>query len=280
MSKIIAIYDNDTKYMYNFSLYINEKSNLGFDCVGFDDKDLFLDYISSNKVDIILSTFDTKKYINDNVKKYIFSEKDNNYGDEYIYKYQKISSIIQIILREYCKENQRDLSYIDVKKSKIICYFSKNDNDKSIQKAYKMILDEYSDKKVLFCTLSVCPSLDDIYVFEEPNLVDLLVYSQNQKGISNEILQSIIIQKEVDIIPTDTSSIDFVDIEYKKWRELINQIAKRSGYEYLIIYLSTNIQKYLKLLQEFDDIIYVDDVKDERFLEALRKRGVDNIRFI
>ena len=280
MSKIIAIYDEDTKYMYSFSLYINERANIGFDCVGFDDKDLFLDYISSNKVDIILSTFDTKKYINNNVKKYIFTEIEGNLSDEYIYKYQKISSIIQIILREYCKKNQNDLTYVDIKKSKIICYFSKNDSDKSIQRAYKLIVEEYTNKKALFCTLSVCPLLDEIYVLDEANITDLLAFSQNQKGISKEILQSTIVSKEVDIIPTTTASVDFIDIEYKKWKELIDQISRRSGYEFFIIYLTTNIQKYLKLLEDFDEVIYIDEIKDERFIETLKKRGINNIRAI
>ena len=247
--KIIVVYDTDAKYLSQLVLLLNKRAAFPMEAVGFDTEQLLYDYLDENSSAILLAIPDIIDGYKKNEDYQFIKLSDSVNEEDSVYKYGSISEITNKIMKIYCSKNKEELTYHGFKQSELITIFSKSDSNENLDKAM-LIASEKNNSRVLFLPLITTPYMDSLYSEYNEDILDLIYYCKSEKGISNEQIQGMVVERNgIDVIPTNIASIDYSDITFEDWENILTQLMTRGNYDYIYVYASTNIIGFIRIMK-------------------------------
>lgn len=283
LRETVILYDSDKEYLSNFIRYVENKHDNPLKIIGFSEKDLFLEFMNQNNIDILLISEENIQDINTEFdKKRIIllieePEIESINGIRTLYKFQKIENIIRFIINMYA-ENMPEKNVIKIKggeRAKIIGIYSPV--KRCGKTALSMELAEHLTKqgKVLMMNMEEYSALRTDT--EEEMVYDLsdLLYFYMQNSWSFELKLKAVMQclRGFDYIPPVKNGDELRGITTEQWRGLITEIAKVSDYQMIILDISDIVSNILQLLHMCDYVImpYMSDEISSRKMTELEK---------
>ncbi len=261
----IVLYDSDKEYLEHFIRYFENDHDSPLKIIGFSEKELFLEFLNQNDIDILLISeenlqdihmeFDRKRII------LLIEEPDIESidGIKVLYKFQRIENIIRYIINVYA-ENMPEKNVIKIKgeaRAKIIGIYSPV--KRCGKTALSMELAEHLTKhgKVLMMNMEEYSALRTDT--EEEMVYDLsdLLYFYMQNSWSFELKLKVVMQclRGFDYIPPVKNGDELRGITTEQWRGLITEIARVSDYQMIILDISDIVSNILQLLHMCDYVI-------------------------
>ena len=270
MKNIICILDNDENYSKKFcnvatKLYNNE---LIFLC--FNNTNSLIEYSKENNITSIVISYDFEEIIEEIKTKfnYVLTEINNNNYKEgritYLYKYQKLQKILDVIKNDIKllneEQNRKNES------CKLLTFYSPYSNKLNANFVKKIANTLSKKNKVLLLNLDEYDNYKSNIGFS--NIIYL--YKEGSLGIDG-IRHEIVKEKELDVINSVSYPEDFAVINNIDLGNIINAIIKLN-YEYVIVNADNSYIKNQYIMLDSDKIIlYKFNDEDNKKIDILKQ---------
>lgn len=270
MANILAIYDQDKKYVRKLASYIDKKGDLPFEIQGFDSKVRLYNYMQSHKLSVLLVD---DKCFEEDFKDFadqiiLLKEKRSEEWLEWserfyptICKYQSGEAICKKLL-DICLNVPSEIWSNPIGKNEknrnceIIGVYSPI--KRCFQTSFSLIYSRLksNEKKTLYLNFEVFSGFSTWFQKEyQADLMDLLYFLKDDpdrfllkmKGMTEEF-------GNVKYIPPACSYSDFLAITEEQWIKLIQMIATKSDFEVLVLDLSDQMRGLFSLLSMCDKV--------------------------
>lgn len=214
-------------------------------------------------IDIVLLdekiSYEERQKIKGNVRLVLTKQhcKDLGAEEQEIYQYQSAKKIIEQIAVSCVKESDVFRSYYGNKKKEIIGVYSPLHRIGKTEFALTLGQELGKTKEVLYINLEEYGYLAEI--MESPNrtLADILYHvKQEVPNLSIYLSETVIQERELDILAPLPISTDVKEVSLEDWKILFSRILKESMYDIIIIDFSESINGILELLC-YCDTLYV-----------------------
>lgn len=277
MKKRLAIFDPEESYTINLIEYLINKTGNLFEIIGFTDIHELLHYAASAEIDILLiSQQEVSKVMEQpNIKQIIGLEsREEREVCSYplVYKYQSADIIIREVL-EYCPVKEEDYKKaVKSNNTEIIGIYSPvNACGKT---SFAMVMAHIYSKgfQTLYINAEEFSGLS--YLLSKKFSYDLsdlfYFYKQSPYKLSTKIFSVVQSLYGIDYIPPMSYSTDLRNIDPKEWQGLLSGIMEYSGYEIIILDLSSMVKDVFPLLKECTSI-YMPIKRDAVSLSKVRE---------
>lgn len=290
MNHVLAVCDSETSYAYQLADYFMNKKGFPFQVQLFTSTETLEDYLKKQPVSVALIS--EKDYMEElkhlpieNLMILEEGRKDVCEDISKIYKYQSSEKIAKELLDWIVTQGILGRAIEDGKELKVIGIYSPV--GKCLKTSFAFVLGQLLSKKhkVLYLNMETYSGLGKMLQKEfTTDLSELIYYLQNSKEKFIYRMGSMIEQAGgVDILPPFDSFLDFVSVSKEEWIQLIQEIEKRSDYEYLILDLSDAVQGLFDILR-LCDVVYTLSREDgfsmakiKQYEEVLKKSNYEDI---
>ncbi len=276
----LAICDNDRTYCNRLDDYLRSHLNLSFDIVSFTETKILLDFAREHAIALLMISESLFLSLENKLEKGLFSNilimdetpqgmiaEPKILSDvhiDHVSKYQAASGLVNGII-DFCAETPEDFesvsSHAKLGKSRIIGLYSpvtkSGQTTFSVEMA-KAIARE-KNKKVIFLSFESFSSLPALLEGDcDENITDLLYYADCEKSKFGLYLEKIKRHRDgVDFIMPAKTAIQVKEISFEKIRELMELLADKAGYEYVVLDLTEYPEGFFDILSMCDHIITV-----------------------
>ncbi len=244
---MVAVFDSSREYVDRFLSYVKKKRGILFETIGFTDDQSLEEYLSKNRVQILLYSQEEfvdendsregqcEKYIDhSNVGKFIYLGKRRNSRSrlKHIVKYQSMENILSE-LNEYLDlrfEDDREEWKGDIK---IIGIYSPAPGPSTLPTSLRIASGLSAGSTILYINLDRFPLLGQT---EGSGLSDLIFFYRTNKEQITETLKRTKEQKDgFDLLCTSCDMEDVEEIHVEEWQDFLYELAIRGEYDILIL---------------------------------------------
>lgn len=266
---IIAILDNDIKYVEHFCDYMNSYKKEGYKFIGFTEESSLFDYSKQNNniLFVITESFNNRDYFKELKNVVILAEDkcvDSIDEIKAIYRYQASDILLSSIL-DFCVENidiPINNSHVKKEIGKLICFYSPVKRCGKTDLAIKFA-EHLKDKRVLLINLEEFSDFDERLGIESTYSIGDLIYFIISNNTNFEIKLDAAIKKHsnFDLIPSMKNIEDLYSLNYEYWNVLYKNIRELGRYDYIIVDLSFLSYEIVKIIQKSDKLVipYLDN---------------------
>lgn len=258
----MVIYDEDEVYASNLAQYFLEKENFLFNIWHFSKMSYLQQFNQNQHIDLLLisDNFINETNIlqseNEKGKKstiffYLTKEKEKvKTNKQFIFKYQSAEEILRHILSNCEEEDFIEKKETDIK-SKIIGVYSPV--GRSFQTTFSLLIGQIlsKDQSTLYLNFEGCSGFNNLFHKHfSYHLSDLVYYIVNSKEKLILRMQNMIEKlNQLDYIPPVTTIQELTSVSGKQWMELLHHLSTQSGYEYIILDLTDQVQGLFDILR-------------------------------
>ena len=280
----ICIWDRDEAYVERLVGALSRKDHCPFSVTGYTSAEAARTFLEREPEVILLADETLLTEIPEGLAEenvFLLSERGSGGetgGYPCIYKYRNASRILSFVLDSYCREKSGSLSYTGLRQTRLTILFSM-DSPASCAEYIMSFAGMFSGtKKVLLMSFSPCSALPFLRQEDSLDLLDLMFFARQEKGISREQLCSLIREQEgFSFIPASDVSLSYSSFEPRDWEALVSQTHRVCDYDELLVETGPHIRMWEELLKEADEVRLLLSSKDRAFtaerLEALWKSG-------
>ena len=256
---ILAVCDMEATYACNFVEYINQKRSIPFEVQAFTNVEKLAEFCQDSHVEILLiSATAMKDEVSSlNVGKIIILS-EGIYDpslDRYpcIYKYQSSDMVIREVMNCYGVENITVVpNQANRRKTEIIGIYSPI--GRAAKTSFALTLGQIltRERVVLYLNLEEYSGFEQLLECSYEKTIGDLIYYIRQGSANLFYKMSGMVQSvnNLDYLPPSLSPLDIQNTSYEEWMILINEIAKNSNYETIILDLGDGVADLYALLNE------------------------------
>lgn len=268
---ILAIYDPDADYANGLMEYISDKQGIPFKTVTFTEKDILLNFVSKQHIDILLiSSFSMEERIGQlDIGKIILLSPGSIFseftGYSWIYKYQSAENIVREVLNYYAEIHNNDgIVSISRGNMEIIGVYSPLGRIGKTTFALTLGQILAADAPTLYMNMEEFSAFDKIMAKSYPgDLSDLMYfYKQNPESVPIKLQAVVDSIHEMDYIPPLLFSQDLRELNTEEWVSLIQKIASTGTYEKIVLDVGSMLKNVFQIL-EICNSIYT-PINDDR----------------
>ena len=246
---VVAVFDSSREYVDRFLSYVKKKRGILFETIGFTDDQSLEEYLSKNRVQILLYSQEEfvdekdsregqcEKYIDhSNVGKFIYLGKRRNSRSrlKHIVKYQSMETILSE-LNEFLDlrlEDNREEWKGDIK---IIGIYSPAPGPSSLPTSLRIASGYSAGNAILYINLDRFPLLGQTED-RGSGLSDLIFFYRTNKAQITETLKRTKERRNgFDLLCTSCDMEDVEEIRVEEWQDFLYELAIRGEYDILIL---------------------------------------------
>ena len=188
-----------------------------------------------------------------------------------IAKYQCADEIIRQVFEFYVDRKKENVMRVMHKeRARLLAVYSPIHRIGKTEFAIALGKECAKKKKVLYLNMEEYSGFEDIRN-EELNLGDLIYYLKQENGNLGIRLRSATKKiEELDMIPPIPVVMDLKDVLWEEWSKLLEEIAKNSTYEIVILDVGESLQGLFQLL-EMCDRVYMPVLNDDISLRKVQQ---------
>lgn len=242
----LAICDSDIEYSTRLMNYLKRDQSLNFDISIFTKTNSLEEFLHIRQDENCIILINEKMMVDKQILEMyknvlILTEIQDkvNHGDEYLFKYQNVSNILNSILslnmgkvNKYQKKFSRD-------KKRILTIFDMNNNLVKLKLSWLISQNLSRYKKSLFIILDIFNTSLNNNDISNFNLSELIYYSKDSNNLEGKLYELLDTDNELKYISGITHPFDLTSIENENIMAIINDIKTSSDFEYIIFY--TNV---------------------------------------
>lgn len=288
---ILAVCDLEIAYAYNLMEYIHKKKGTMFEVQAFTSVQCLCRYAKEQDIGILLIS---ENAMCEEVKELpiekimILSEGEvleELSGYPSIYKYQPSDMLIAEVMEQYAVSDIPKPGLILKQKMKIYGVYSPI--SRVLKTSFSLTLGQVLAKHsgVLYLNLEAYSGLAEMLGKEfRGDITDLMYFVREECG--NPIFKMAGLVEHIgnlDMVPPAFSFEDLQSIRFEEWQRLLEEIAKYSSYDVVILDLSEHVQGLFDLMH-LCDRIYMPVREDaiaigklEQYEKLLTQRGYEDV---
>jgi len=290
MVKILAVYDADPAFGERLADYVNQKEKIPFTAMAFSSLDRLREYGEEHPIEILLVDECSRALVGDVKAKQVMVLCDGELVDGLdvfpsIYKYQSGDCIMREVLASYCSRPvEPSLALLGTRALVMGIYSPVN---RCFKSSLALTIGQVMAKKetVLYLNLEEYSGLSRLINSEyKADLSDVL-YLYRQGGDNWMKLKSMISNwGNMDYIPPVRYAEDLSQVAPEDMAQLIDRIARESGYDRLVVDVGQMGRGSLPILSMCDVVYmpvredYISAAKIEEFEEYLEEADDAGVR--
>lgn len=295
---VLAICDRDESYVRCFAEYFSVKGRVSFSICGFSKERELLDFVNRTDIDILLisgSMLSDRIREADGIAKIIVLSdggmlSESVLAPEYdsIFKFQSTENIIREVMEYYSEIHRTEEGVLsDMAGSDVWGVYSPASRcgkttfaialGQALARKYRTLyidMDEFSGFETL-CGRKISGDLSDVLYYQKLNPSGLNI---KLKAVVNNI-------HGLDVVAPMSFSSDLRNIDFAQWKELIDYVSNRCGYDKVILDINSAVKNPIDVLSLCgrvympvpDDMI--SNAKVREFEHFLIKSGNEQILF-
>ena len=271
MEPVLAVFDQDEKYVRRLTQAMEKQQKLPFRIMGFSCAEAVLEYAAEHRIGFFLAEEECWKRIRDYFPRnrsgqiiLLGKEGVSSEGEEgefhRISKYQSGEDITNKLLK-YCLEygDEKTIASVLVgggPRARIVGIYTPV--GRCLQTSFSLMYCKLMavKRKVLYLNFEVFAGFREWFRREyKTDLMDLMYYLDDSK--EKFMLKLASLSERFDgfsYIPPAISYEDFTQVEASQWLQLIRVIAQSGEYEVLVMDLGDQMRGLLRILEECDRI--------------------------
>ena len=265
---VVAVFDSSREYVDRFLSYVKKKRGILFETIGFTDDQSLEEYLSKNRVQILLYSQEEfvdekdsregqcEKYIDhSNVGKFIYLGKRRNSRSrlKHIVKYQSMETILSE-LNEFLDlrlEDNREEWKGDIK---IIGIYSPAPGPSSLPTSLRIASGFSAGSAILYINLDRFPLLGQTEDCGS-SLSDLIFFYRTNKAQITETLKRTKERRNgFDLLCTSCDMEDVEEIRVEEWQDFLYELAIRGEYDILILDMYEAFRNLEEIFSVCDEI--------------------------
>ncbi|HHT97774.1 MAG TPA: hypothetical protein GXZ90_07760 [Clostridiales bacterium] len=159
-----------------------------------------------------------------------------NHGDEYLFKYQNVSNILNSILSLHMNGASKYQKKFSGDKKRILTIFDMNNDLIKLKLSWLISRNLSQYKKTLFIILDIFNTSINNNDISNFNLSELIYYSKDTSNLEGKLLNLLEVENHLEYISGITHPFDILSLEKENIMAIINEIKTRTDFEYIVFY--------------------------------------------
>lgn len=290
---VLAVFDSSREYVDRFLAYVKKKKNLPFEVVAFTDDQILAEYLSRNKVRILLysqeemvdeqEAEDTRceKYIgHPNVGEFLYLGKRRNSRSRlrHINKYQSMETILEELLQimDFSGENQ-DIDHTEG--PTVFGIYTVSPGFASLQTALRITASCAASTELLYINLDRFSLLDQVLPIEKNGSISDLIYFYriNKDQIKETLRKTKESRNGFDLLgaPLDMEDLDAITEE--EWPDFLHELSNGGEYDTVILDMHEAFRDLEKIFSLCSRIYVISD--DSGYAKEKVKKMTESFRY-
>ncbi len=266
MKKTLAVYDSDVFYAARFMEYFKNKSDFEFEISAFTLQDSLIAYLKRCRVEILVlgKPVLLEGIAKDNIR-YSYQLSEERYFEQNeelpsIFKYQRVSTIMDEIMHDYMKRLDELQVGVNHKTMDIITIFSPKAGFEELSYAWSGAFISAKKRKVLFIPLELIPahSLSFLEVSKH-NLSEFIYYLKEKQDIITKLKALLSYHGNLSYLSGSEHGFDLLALCREDMQQWISELRLYSDYQTVIFYIDHYNDAAVELMQLSDIVMLPTD---------------------